>query len=156
MVSAQIAGSLRVSIRKPDGTERVVKQAPIRWFSPQGTSEGLPVDKPDTLNFMPESADRGSAGYCIVLKFQPGAAATLDISDAYWYLPVRVNGNLTAIGNPANATGLGNDSFVNDYEVGDTALVANQESVICVLRAKEGVTFSVGGDKVNVSIENNA
>ena len=156
MVSAQVPGNLKLYIRAPSGSRRLVASGDIYWFSPGGSSDGVIANTPEKWNFLPASADVGGPGYTLLVTFTVGTAATLDISDAAWVLPVIVNGNTQNIGNPAHASGLGNDSFVKDFEIGDSALVASVETTIAEIRAKEGVNFRVGGGRVSMSIENNA
>lgn len=156
MVSAQVAGNLRIYIQAPSGTRKLVKSAPTYWFGPGGSSIDVIANTPEKWNFLPPSVDTGGPGYSILVTFISGAAKTLDISDASWILPVIVNGNLQNVGNPDSSNGLGNDNFVKDFLIGDVALVASTETIIAQLRAKEGVHFKVGGDKVFMSIEDNA
>lgn len=156
MVSAQIAGTIKLVMKHPNGGEHLVKAAPIKFFSYSGSSNGTTATIPTYLNFLPIDSAIGKPGDMLIVRFVPGASATLDISDAYWYLPLLVNGNQTAIGNPDNASGQGNDNFVKDYLIGDVALVAGTELNLAVFRAKEGVVWQVGGDKVDMSVEDNA
>lgn len=156
MASAQVAGLLKIYHQRPDGSRKLAHSGNIYYFGPGGSSDGAVGNTPEKWNFLSPSGVKSGSGYSVVVTFTAGAAATLDISDAAWILPVIVNGNKQTLGNPSHASGLGNDNFVNDFTIGDSALVASVETVISVLRAKEGVNFQTGGDRVFMSIENNA
>jgi len=157
MVSAQIAGTYTIEVRNPRGDVRLVKSATATYWSPGGSSEGVPASlTPDLWNFLAPSAIVGGPGYQIIVSITAGAAATMDASDGFWQVPIIVNGNNEFFGNDDAAAGVGNDNFVVDKSPGDDALVANVKTPVQVLRAKEGVFFRIGGDKVNMSIENNA
>jgi hypothetical protein len=156
MVSAQINGTYAVYIENPAGQRRLVKSALAYWFGPGGSSEGAIANTPEKWNFLPVSADAGSGGYKIVVTLTAGAAAISDASDGAWSIPIVVNGSAQTIGNPAHASGLGNANFTTDLTPADNAYVANVETPIAIIRAKEGVNFRVGGDRVFMSIENNA
>jgi hypothetical protein len=113
-------------------------------------------DTPEKWNYLPLSVDAGSGGYKIVVTLTAGAGATLDASDAVWIIPIQVNGQAQSIGNSTNASGLGNNNFTVDLASADIAYVANVEAPVAIYRAKENVRFRVGGDRVFMSVENNA
>ena len=105
---------------------------------------------------MPLSKDTGGPGYKILITYAVGSAATSDASDSAWQIPIVVNGNPEILGNPAHASGLITDSFTTDLTPADVAYVAAVETPIGIFRAKQGVYFKVGGNRVFASWENNA
>ena len=155
MVSAQIPGLYRIYVVAPSGASKLIIPAPAYWFAPGGSSEGVVANTPEKWNFLPLSGHRGTGGYKIVITLQ-GVAATSDASDGAWMIPIFVNGSQQTIGNPAHAAGLGNDNFTVDLTPSDIAFVALNETKVAEFRAKEGVTFQVGGGRVFMSIEDNA
>jgi len=156
MVSAQITGTYKVYIRNPSGAQRLQKSAASYWWSPGGSSDGAVANTPEKWNYLSPGPDVGGPGYSLVFTVTAGAAATMDVSDGVMIFPVLVNGSLQFVGNDDAAGGVGNDNFTVDMSPVDGALIANQEAPYQVLRAKEGVTFQIGGDRVNWSVENNA
>jgi hypothetical protein len=155
MVSAQLAGVYRVYVENPSGARQLIKSAPNYWWGPGGSSDGTIANTPEKWNYLPLSGVRCGPGYKIVVTYE-GAAGTTDASDAVWIVPVSVNGSQQTVGNSAAAGGLGNNNFTVDLTFGDIAIVANVETPLSVMRAKEGVYFSVGGDRVWLTVENNA
>jgi hypothetical protein len=155
MVSAQLKGVYAIYIQAPSGAKRLVKSADAYWWAPGGSSEGVIANTPEKWNYLPASADKGAPGYSIVITYN-GAAGTSDASDAPWVIPVEVNGSAQTIGNDQAAGGLGNNNFVVDMANADRAYVASVETPVAIYRAKEGVYFRVGGDRVFMSQENNA
>lgn len=156
MVSAQIPGVVRIYGKGTDGRTILLSSASVYWFGPGGSSDATIANTPEKWNFLPLSPVTCGPGTSLVVTFQPGGAATTDASDGTWQLPVRVNGIDTVVGNAANATGTMTDAFTTDLTPGDDALVANIERPIQILRAKEGIKWQLGGNRVFVSIENNA
>lgn len=156
MASAQIAGQYKIFLHKPDGTERLVASNNAYWFGPGGASESTPANTPEKWNYLPLSADVGGPGYSIVIKVNPGSAATVGGDDSFMSLPIVVNGNAQSIGADLSPAGLGNDNFAVDVSWNAQALIASQDNVVASYRAKENVYFRVGGNRVFLSCENNA
>lgn len=161
MVSAQIGGTYKLYIENPAGTRRLVASANAYWWGPGGSSVGVIANTPEKWNALMPSADTGAAGYKIVLTVTSGGAATADASDGAYIIPVMIaNGaggfSTQNVGNPAHASGLGNDNFTVDLTPADSAFVAGVETPYMVIRAKEGVRFKVGGGRVFLSVEDNA
>lgn len=157
MVSAQIAGQLKVYLVSPSGTQRLVKSAAVYWWGPGGSSSGTIANTPEKWNYLPLSVDAGTGGYSILVTFIAGTAATTDVSDAVWILPVQVDGSDQTVGNDDAAGGVGNDNFIVDLSPADGALIAGVETPIQKLRAKDGIKqFRIGGGRVFMTIEDNA
>jgi len=162
MVSAQVAGTYKIFMESPSGARKLIKSANAFWWSPGGSSEGTIANTPEKWNFLPVHAAVGGPGYKIVFVINAGAAATLDASDSAVILPIQVWDKETrtwssqTVGNEDHASGLGNDNFSVDRSAADEALIANVDTPEMVLRAREGVFFRVGGDRVSISWENNA
>lgn len=155
MASAQLAGTYRIYVENPSGRRELVASAPGYYFAPGGSPDGVIANTPEKWNHLPLSPITCGSGYKIVFTYE-GAAGTTDASDAVWVIPVNVNGTQQTVGNSAAAGGLGNSNFTVDLTFGDIAIVANVETPLCVLRAKEGVRFNVGGGKIWFTVENNA
>jgi len=155
MVSAQLTGTYRLYIENTQGVRRLVAANGSYWWSPGGSSEGAVANTPEKWNYLPLSRDVGKGGYKIVITYQ-GAAGTTDASDGFWSVPIVCNGNAESFGNIAHANGLMTNNFTAEVTPGDIAIVANLETPIQSIRAKEGIVFQVGGGRVNLSIENNA
>jgi len=153
MASLQEPGTLSVYIVAPSGSRRLVKAASAAWWSPGGSADGVVANTPEKWNFLPLSADTGGSGYTIEFEFTASAADGIDASDCAFQLPVLVNGNQQTVGNTAHTAGSNGDSFTVDFTFADYTTVASQRAVIYRLRAKEGVVFKVGGDRVNCAIE---
>ena len=155
MVSAYAKGTYRMYIQAPSGARRLVRGAPAYWWCLTGSSEGVVAQTSEKWNFLPLSNIVGTAGYSIVVTYE-GTAVTFDASDGVWIIPLEVNGQAQTIGNSANASGLGNNNFTVDLAPADTVVPANIETPVAMYRAKEGVRFRLGGDRVFMSIEDNA
>jgi len=155
MVSAQIAGNLNLYIRSPDGSRRLQASGATAMFGPSGSSNGAIASTPEKWTYLAPCADIGGSNYMLEVEFIPGASATLDISDAAWQIPVIVNGVAQYVGNPDNASGIGNPNFFKDFLIGDVAVVAASPTLLAQLRLKAG-TFQVGGNKIFMSVEDNA
>ena len=155
MVSAQIPGVYRVYIENPSGARKLIKSASAFWWGPGGSSEGVIANTPEKWNILPRSSVVGGPGYKIIVTIE-GSAATSDASDGVMNLPVVVNGQLQTIGNSAAAGGIGNNNFSVTLAAADIAYVAANETPYLIYTAKEGVNFSIGGDRVWLSIEDNA
>jgi len=156
MASAQINGSYAIYIENPAGQRKLVKKTAAYWWAPGGSVDGVIQNTPEKWNVLAPSADKGAGGYKIVVTLTAGANSTSDASDGAWVIPVIVNGTAQSVGNAAHASGLGNDNFTVTLTPGDYAYVANVETPVAIYTAKENVTFRVGGDRVFLSIENNA
>lgn len=154
MTSAQEPGSLEVGIRAADGKYFLVKKASVAWWSPGGSPDGTFANTPEKWNYLPPSAVGGKPGSSIEFRYTAAGSDGIDASDCAFQLPVIVNGQLETVGNSANASGLGSNNFTVDLTFADiAATVAAQEVLVYKIRAKEGVYFKVGGDRVNCSIE---
>lgn len=154
MASAQLTGTYRIYIENPAGVRRLVAANGNYWWSPGGSPDGAVANTPEKWNYLALSKDRGAGGYKIVVTYQ-GAAGTLDASDGFWSVPIIANGNAESFGNYAHSTGIMTNNFTAELYATDMAVVANVETPIQILRAKEGVVFQVGGGRVSLSIENN-
>jgi hypothetical protein len=154
MVSARVNGIYRISIRSPQGNTQRVYESRAEYVGAGGSSEGAIANSPEKWAVAPlvqaPTRDKFFYGGCeLVLSIIPDAGATLDISDGRFVIPITLNnGQVISLSNDALS--------MNGYLVGDTAIVAGQETVIAVHRAPEGRKWLFGGDKIFISIENNA
>jgi len=153
MTSLQEPGNLSVFVVAPSGNRKQIKSASVAWWSPGGSPDGVPTNTPEKWNYLPLSNHRGGPGYSIVFEYTPAAVDGVDASDCFFQIPIMVNGNPEILGNSANAAGLGSNAFTVDLTFADYTTVANQTTQIYKVRAKEGVVFQIGGDRVNASIE---
>jgi len=152
MASAQMSGVYRIYVENPSGQRKLIKSAPNYWWGPGGSPDGAIANTPEKWNYLPLSPIVCGPGYKIVVTYE-GATGTTDASDAVWIIPVNVNGTQQSVGNSASAGGLGNDNFTVDLTFGDITIPANIETPLSVIRAKEGVYFQVGGDRVWLTVE---
>jgi len=158
MASGRFEGIYRLYIENPQGARRLVKAADATWWncvnlgSPDAVISTSAT--PEKWNFLNPSSDRGVGGYSIVLTVEPLIADGLDISDSVGIIPVIVNGNIQTIGIPGG-NGLGNTNFTADVTGVDlpAASPVALEQTIFKARAKDGVTFQIGGDRVFLSLE---
>ena len=158
MASLRAKGTYALWIVAPSGARKLVKEADAAYWncSGLGSADGTISTSatPEKLNFLPLSADRGAGGYFIECVYTAAATTTLDASDCVGIIPVLVNGQAQTIGlNGGN--GIGNTNFTSEIALADSAYVASQPTVAWRIRAKEGVVFHVGGDKVFMSLEDN-
>lgn len=161
MVSARAPGVYALYMENPSGQRRLIKSANAAFWnvSNLGSQDGVisTTATPEKWNYLPLSKDTGTGGYRIVLTYTASTATTLDISDAVAIIPVQVNGEMQTIGhNGGGGGGLGNSNFTSVLAGSDSAFVANVETPVWIIRANEGVTFKVGGDKVFLSLEDNS
>lgn len=161
MVSGRAPGTYALYMANPAGQRKIIRSATAAFWncSNLGSSEGVmsTTATPEKLNYLPLSADQGVGGYSIILEYTASANTTIDASDCVAMIPVMVNGQQQTIGhNGGGGGGLSNDNFISEIALADTAYVASQPTIAWKIRAKEGVTFRVGGDKVFVSLEDNA
>lgn len=155
MASAQVAGAYRIYIIKPDGSRKQVAVGSNYFFSPGGSADGAVANTPEKWNYLPDNGVRGGSGYLLQITLQSGAAKTIDASDCFMNIPIVVNGAKEILGNSAHATGIMNNNFSVVTAAADIAYVAGVETPVLTYRANEGVVFGVGGDRVNLSIEDN-
>lgn len=155
MVSAQTAGTVNLYIRSPDGSRRLQASGAVAMLGPSGSSNGTIASTPEKWTYLAPCADVGASNYMLEVEFTPGANVTIDISDAAWQIPVIVNGVQQYVGNPDNASGIGNPNFFKDFLIGDVALIAASPTLLAQLRLKAG-TFQIGGNKIFMSVEDNA
>ena len=156
MVSASIAGTVNIYIVSPSGKKYLQASKRSYWFSPGGASEAVPANTPEKWNTLPVCPDQGGPGSAIQVCLIADAAATTDASDGFMNLPVIVNGLPQTISNDLTTASPGNLNFGVDLAWQSIAVVAGVETPIMQYRAKEGVHYRIGGDRVNLSIENNA
>lgn len=160
MASARAPGIYAIYIENPAGMRRLVKRANAAYWNVAnlGSSDGAISTSatPEKWNFLPLSVDTGASGYKIVVTYTASTATTLDASDCVAIIPVMVNGSMQTIGlNGGGGGGLGNDNFTSVLAAGDNAYVADVETPVAIIAAKESVRFKVGGDRVFLSLENN-
>lgn len=150
MASAQIPGTLTIYVENTACVRKIVAQGSIYKFGPGGSSVGVIANTPEKWTFVPVQAGGWNlGGYRLVIAFKPIGAATLDISDAVWQIPIIIQG--------AGLTTLSNSSTdFATYLIGDSALVAGQESVLAIHTAPEGRVWKFGGDRIFMSVEDNA
>lgn len=150
MVSAQIPGTLTLYIENTAGVRKVVAQGHIYKFGPGGSSVGVIANTPEKWSFAPmQPGNWNLGGYKLVVAFKPIGAATLDISDAVWQIPIYIqNQGITTLNNSST-------DFAT-YLIGDSALVAGQESILAIHTAPEGRIWKFGGDRIFMSVEDNA
>jgi len=158
MASLRAPGIYRMYIQNTAGVRKPVKEANSAFWnvaglgSPDGAISTTAT--PEKWNYLHPSNDQGVGGYSIIITYEASTATTVDASDCVGIIPVIVNGQVQTIGLPGG-NGLGNANFTADLSLGDRAYVADTETDIAKIRAKEGVTFRVGGDKIFMSIEDN-
>lgn len=158
MASGRLEGIYRLYIENPSGARRLVKGADALWWncSGLGSADGTisTTATPEKWNFLPLSKDAGTSGYSIVLTAELTVSDGSDISDSVGVIPVSVNGVQQSIG-IAGGNGLGNSNFIADISGVDLAAATptGVELTVFKVRAKEGVNFRVGGDKVFLSLE---
>jgi hypothetical protein len=158
MASGRYAGQYRIFIESPSGTRKQVASANSNWFnvSGLGSPDGVisTTATPEKQNYLPLSADRGSAGYSIVLEVEGTTTDGIDASDCVMLLPVEVNGHQEIIG-LAGGNGINSNNFTADLAASDITATAGVSQTIMKIRAREGVhSFAVGGGKVFLSLEN--
>jgi hypothetical protein len=161
MVSGRAPGVYSLYMISPSGETKPIKQADAAWWncSNLGSSEGVISTSatPEKLNFLPPSSWTGAGGYSLELRYTASANTTLGtITKSKMMLPVICNGQLQVIGLASSAAVLGNNNFTIDTAAAAIAYVASTEAVVFRIRAKEGVVWKVGGDKVFLSLEDNA
>jgi len=161
MASGRAPGIYALYMESPSGTRKLIRSANAAFWNVAnlGSADGTISTSatPEKWNSLPLSRDVGVSGYKIVLTYTASAATTLDISDCVGLIPVMVNGERGTIGiNGGGGGGLGNANFTSVLAGADSAYVAGQETPVFVIRANEGVQFRVGGDKVFLSLEDNA
>jgi len=140
-------------ITNPKGESCMVWSGRSEEIGHGGSSDGSIVNSPEKWLELPQSlspAGKPYFGGCVFsIFFTPDAAVTLDISDARIIIPFTLeNGVVSTIGN--------NAVDMDKYLIGDVALVAGQESLICEHRIPQGNRQAFGGGKIFVSLENNA
>ena len=155
MASAQLAGRYNIYIENPGGKRVLVYSASSYWWGPGGSSDGTIANTPEKWNYLPLCPVKGYGGCKIILTYY-GAAGTTDASDGAMQIPVVIDGVPAILGNSAHATGIMSDKFDVTLAAADEAYLANRETNYLVYTAKAGVKFQVGGNRVFVSIENNA
>jgi hypothetical protein len=155
MASAQMSGVYRIYMVSPSGGTRLIAANGSYWWAPGGSSSGVIANTPEKWSYLPLSKERGVGGYKIMVTYQ-GAAATSDASDGFWSIPIICNGNAESLGNAANASGIMSNNFTTELTPADVAYVANTETPVQVVRAKENIQFQIGGGRVFLSIEDNA
>jgi hypothetical protein len=152
MASAQVTGVYIIKIRSPSGNEVEVMRSRSEYIGNGGSSDGAIANSPEKWAVAPlvrSPIGTFQGGDQLILSIIPDAGATLDISDARFIIPITLeNGTVTHLGN--------NTTDMNSYLVGDTAIVAGQETMIAAHTAPTGRKWYFGGDKIFVSIENNA
>lgn len=155
MASVQEPGNLALYIVAPSGARRLVKSAPVSWWAPGGSADGVPANTPEKWNFLPVSIDAGTAGYVLEFEYAAAGVDGIDASDCSMTIPAIVNGNAILIGNSAHTAGSQSEYFTVDLTFADiAATVAAQKVVIYRLLAKSSVqSFRIGGDRVFASIE---
>lgn len=158
MASGRLEGIYRLYIENPAGARRLVKSADHTWWNVSGLGSPDAVMSttatPEKWNFLGLSADAGAGGYSIVLTAELTVSDGSDISDSVGIIPVMVNGTMQSIG-IAGGNGLGNSNFTADVSGVDlsASTPTGVELTVFKVRAKEGVVFRVGGDKVFLSLE---
>jgi len=140
-------------MKAPTGETKEIMAASVSWFSPGGSADGTPANTPEKWNYLPLNGAKGKGGYQIIFEYTPAAVDGIDASDCFFQLPILVNGNRQIMGNSAHASGLVTDAFTVDLTFADYTTVAAQTTQIYKVRAKEGTVFQIGGDRVNISIE---
>lgn len=160
MASGRLAGSYILSIVSPSGATREVFRADANWFNVSGLGSPDAVMStsatPDTLNFLPLSADAGAGGYLIKLSVVASTTDGFDISDSVAIIPINVDGNQQTIG-MSGGNGINNNNFVADTGGVDGTATATQEVTVFTVRAKEGIkNFRIGGGTCFISVENDA
>ena len=154
MASARVEGTYIVKIRSPSGNEVEVFRDRSEIVGHGGSPDGAITNSPEKhisapLVQAPSSSGLFKGGDEVILSIIPDGAATLDISDARWTIPLTLaNGQVRKLGN--------NSTDMDGYLIGDSAVVAGQESIIAKHIAPTGRRFYFGGDKIFISIENNA
>jgi len=154
MASARVEGIYRITIRSPSGNQVKVFESRSEYVGHGGSSDGAIANSPEKWVSVPVSRSPSPSGFFkggdeLIVSIIPDAGATLDISDARFIIPITdASGNLLNLAN--------NTTDMNGYLVGDTAIVAAQETVVAKHRAPEGRRWVFGGGKMFMSIENNS
>jgi hypothetical protein len=153
MGTTQLPGSIRLGVRSASGQTVWTKQGTAYWFGPGGSSGATPANTPEKWNVLGVSGVGGKAGSSLVVEVTASSSQTLNTTDTFWNLPVVVNGAVQYLQSPTTTAAMANDNFVVDQALAATALVAGVPTIVAVIRAKEGVNFNVGGDRVFVSFQ---
>jgi hypothetical protein len=154
MVSAEVHGTVRITVRSPAGNSvKVFQQRTEATAVLTGSSEGVISNTPEKwlrVGLVGDPKGKPFYGGCeLVVSFIPDANATLDISDARWVIPITLaNGTLINLSN--NATDM------NGFLIGDNTVVAAVEGNLGIHRAPEGRYWYFGGGSLYISVMDNA
>jgi hypothetical protein len=152
MVSAQSPGNYKIYVTSPAGVRKLVAQMGSSTFGPGGSVDGVIANTPEKWSYLPLSPFRLAGGYKVEFVYQ-GAANAIDVSDSAISIPCIINGNADTIGNSAHATGIITAAFTTEMTAADVTPVVNVETVMQVLRLKEGQTCQIGGGRCFMSWE---
>jgi len=155
MVSAQMVGEYSFFGITPSGREIKLFGASSYFCGPGGSSEGVIANTPEKWNILPLQPQRFGPGSKFVIKFY-GTAATTDASDSAMQIPLVINGQPAIIGNSAHATGIIAQGFTVTLAAADEAYLGSRPTPYLIYTANEGTYWQLGGNKMFVSIENNA
>lgn len=155
MASAQVKGKLKF-YRRVGGSGALVPlfENNIAALGPSGSSDGTIGSTPETWTFIPlqnTAAKNLRVNDHLVVALVLSTAATTDASDGKVILPITY----------ADGTGgtLGDFDNSVDWDVqvlGDTAFLANVETIICAKKVLAPFSLGSNTQKCFISVENNA
>jgi len=154
MVSAEIHGNVKIYVRSPTGNSTKVFEARTEAVAQlTGSPDGVIAQTPEkwlVVGLVGDPNNNYFYGGCeLVVAFVPDANATLDISDARWVIPITLeNGTMVTLAN--------NTTAMNGYLIGDSTVVAANETVLGIHRAPEGRNWLFGGGSIYISVMDNA
>jgi len=150
MVSAQLVGEYIIRIVSASGQFTDEIRLHSTNIGNGGSSEGSIVNSREKWASIALHAKKFGAGGKIQILYN-GAAGTTDASDCVFQLPFYnwTTRQVETFGDPDN-------SAYWDTVLGDVALLATRETLLCEHVIQQGQVYSIGGDVAFMSVENNA
>ena len=154
MVSAQVKGKLRFYRVTPGGSKVLLYGNNIAALGPSGSSEGNIASTPEKWIFIPVQTGGNKplmVNDMLEMTIELGVAATIDASDSEFSLAMTYkDGTSDTIGSPDDS------SEWDDKQAGDTAFLANTETVLCRKTVRKPFALGSNTMKSFLSVENNA
>lgn len=154
MVSAQVKGVLKFYRKTPTGSMIFLHGSDLAALGPSGSSEGAIASTPEKWGFLPmQSAPHKvlRVNDQLLVSLTLKTAATTDASDGEVVLPITLqDGSVTSL------AGFDNSTDWDVQQLGDTAFLANVETMIAAKKILSPFMLGSNTQKVFVSVEDNA
>jgi len=144
----------QILLRIVNASGQVGQEIPLDSYyaGPGGSTGGTPANTPEKWNYLAPSIVAG-AGTALEFYVISKSTQTINTTDSYFNIPVTAGGQAGFISGFTSAAAMGNNHFNLDTALTAVSAVSGQAQLLARISIKPGMTWSIGGGKLFVSLQ---